>query len=153
MPRIARTDAIQSERRRRDNGSLDRLLNLRLAIPPEFKGDTEHEYRWINDENGRVHNLTVEDDWNICVRSDPEASDADKIRRQVGTKKNGEPLYAYLVRKRKDWYDEDKRARSKANNEREDALLSRPETDDPQAAATMYVAPGSSIKRRGAYAP
>ena len=153
MGRPARVDAIQSERRRRDTGTLDRMANLKLAIPAEFRNDTVHEYRWINDENDRVYSLTVEDDWNICQRADPEASDQDKYRRQVGTKTNGEPLYAYLVRKRKDWYDEDKRKASGANVAREDAMLKRPETDDPRAAGAMYVAPGSSITRRGAYAP
>jgi hypothetical protein len=152
MPRVARAEAIQTERRRRDDGNLDRARNMKLAIPPEFRDDTVHTYRWINDVNDRVHDLTVEDDWNICSRASPEATDADKYRRQVDTDKSGQPVYAFLVRKRKDWYEADKRKASERNNGREDALLQRPETDSPQAASTMYVGGGSSI-RRGAYAP
>lgn len=153
MPRGIRADAIKTERRRRRDDTLDRVNNLKLALPPEFREDKGHAYRWINDDGDRVYSLTKEDDWDICVREAPEGATEDQIRRQVGTKKNGEALYAYLVRKPIDLYEHDKQQNAAANIAREDAMLKRPETDDPKAAGAMYVAAGSSIKRRGAYAP
>jgi hypothetical protein len=150
MARVARAEAIQTERRRRSDATLDRVHQQKLAIPAEFRGDNDHEYRWINDENSRVYDLTVEDDWNICHSSRVEGSDDDRVRRQVGTKKTGEPLYAFLVRKRKDWYDADKREKAEKRAEAEQQLLKKPPTDNPQAGATVTA--GSSI-RRGPYAP
>jgi len=150
MGRPPRAQAIRTERRRRDHSTLDRVHNLKLAIPSEFRDDGDHEYRWINDDNDRVQSLTQEDDWDFCQSSTPEATDKDSVRRQVGTKKTGEPLYAYLVRKRKDWYDEDKRKGSERNNKTEQDLLRRPHQQD---GATAYVASGSSIRNRGGFAP
>jgi len=152
MPRQPRAEAIQQERRRRRPDTLDRVHDLKLAIPAEFRDDKDYEYRWINDVNDRVYSLTQEDDWDLCTRSDPEATDDNKYRRQVDTTKNGHPVYAYLVRKPKDWYDADKRAKAERLSKAEQALLKSPPTDNPQAAQTMYVPGGSSI-RRGAYAP
>lgn len=146
-----RAEAVQSERRRRRDDTLNRVHHLKLAIPAEFRDDKEHEYRWINDENSRVYDLTKEDDWDICTTSKPETSDDDRVRRPVGTK-DGKPLYAYLVRKPKAFYDEDKRRNAARVAGAEQELLTRPPTDNSQAAATNYVTPGSTIKR-GAYAP
>ncbi len=154
MPRGVRAEAIKDERRRRRPETLDRIHGLKLAIPAEFRDDQVHTYRWINDVNQRVTDLTKDDDWNICVPGGAEGSQEDGVRRVVETR-DGKPVYAYLARKRKDWYDADKKAASARNDAREDAFLKRPETDpsDPRASATLYVAKGSSIKRRGAYAP
>lgn len=151
MARQARAEAVAGERRRRSDDTLSRAHHLKLAIPAEFRDDKEHEYRWINDDNSRVYDLTVEDDWNICTIKGVEASDGDKVRRPVGAK-DGKPMYAYLVRKNKAWYDEDKRRNAALVAGAEQELLTKPPTDNSQAAATNYVTPGSSIKR-GAYAP
>lgn len=152
MPRGVRAEAIKTERRRRSADTLDRIHGLKLALPSWARDDKIHTYRWINDVNQRVHDLTVDDDWDMAVPPGAESSDEDKMRRVVETR-DGVPVYAYLVRKRKDWYEQDKREASARNIEREDALLKQPETDNPRAAKHMYVTPGSSIKRRGAYAP
>lgn len=151
MARQARAAAVQTERRRRRDDTLNRVHHLKLAIPAEFRDDKAHEYRWINDDNSRVHDLTVEDDWDICKLTGVEASEQDRVRRPVGSI-DGRPLYAYLVRKPKELYDEDKRRDAAIVAGKEQELLSSPPTDGSPASATNYVAPGSSIKR-GAYAP
>lgn len=152
MPRPARAAAVQVERRRRRDDTVDRVHARKLVLPAEFRDDPDYEYRWINDENDRVYSLTVEDDWDICTSSNPEASDDARVRRQVGTKKTGEALYAFLVRKPKEFYEEDRRKRTAAVSAAEQQMLTSPPTDNPSAAANSYVASGSSI-RRGAYAP
>lgn len=151
MPRQPRAEAVQTERRRRRDDTVDRVHQRKLAIPAEFRDDKDHEYRWINDVNDRVHALTVEDDWDICRSSRAEGGADDRVRRTVG-KDDGQPIHAYLVRKRKDWFEDDARKRAAAVSGSEQHLLTKPPTDDPSAQATMYVAEGSSI-RRGAYAP
>lgn len=153
MSREPRNETIRNERRRRADANLDRMASLKLAIPPEFKNDPVYDYRWINDDGDRVYSLTVQDDWDVCRLANGPASPEKDVRRPVGVKKDGSQMDAILVRKRKDWIAEDRAARSTANADREQALISRPETNDPQAGANTYVASGSSIKRRGAYAP
>lgn len=152
MPRGIRAEAIQGERRRRRDADLDKTHHMKLALPAEFANDKEHAYYWANDDNSRIEDLTVRDDWDICTLSDHEASDGDKVRRQVGTKKTGEALYAYLLRKPMDYYEEDKRKGAERIAKSEQDLVSQVPGNIPQA-TNAYVASGSSIKRRGAYAP
>jgi hypothetical protein len=128
------------------------MHHQKLALPAEFRDDPNYAYRWINDDNSRVYDLTVEDDWDICTLKGTEAGDDDKVRRPVGTKKNGDPLYAYLVRKKKEYFDEDKRREAARVAGEEQQLLVRPPTDGSPDSATNYVTAGSSIKR-GTYAP
>lgn len=151
MARQARAAAVKVERRRRRDDTLNRVHHLKLALPAQFRDDKAHEYRWINDDNSRVYDLTVEDDWDICTLAGAEASEEDKIRRPVGSK-DGKPLYAYLVRKPKEFYDEDKRRDAARVAGAEQGLLTTPPSDNSPAAETNYVTPGSTIKR-GAYAP
>lgn len=98
----------RQRRRRRDDLGHGRLQNLSIA------GDLDpnYEYRWINDEPGRVHNLTVRDDWDR-VTEDMLNGPKSERDRQVGSgleriveKASGKR--AILVRKRKDYYLEDK---------------------------------------------
>lgn len=152
MPRGVRAEAIQGERRRRRDMTLSREHHLKLALPAEVADDKEHAYYWANDENSRIADLTIRDDWDHVSLKGHEASDEDRVRRQVGTKKTGEPLYAYLLRKPMEYYQEDKRRGAEQNAEAEQKLLTQAPGDIPQSAGA-YVAPGSSIRRRGAYAP
>lgn len=147
-PRQPRAEAVQTERRRRNDGDLNKALHLKLAIPGHLRDDTTQVYRWINDENSRVRDLTVEDDWNICRTEDGR----EQISKVVGTKKDGSPLTAYLVGKRKDWFEEDRRQKSAHVAKAEKELFQAPPTDSADAAAHSYVAPGSSI-RQGPYTP
>lgn len=146
MPRQARAEVVQTERRRRTDDTLNRVFHLKLAIPAHLRDDKEHEYRWINDDNNRINDLTVEDDWNIC-----DDKGGGQISKVVGTK-DGKPLVAFLARKKKEFYDEDKRREAARVAGQEQEMLRAPPTDGSQASATNYVASGSSIKR-GAYAP
>jgi hypothetical protein len=152
MPRGIRAEAIQGERRRRRDADLDKTHHMKLALPAEFANDKEHAYYWANDDNSRIEDLTVRDDWDICTLSGHEAGEGDKVRRQVGTKKTGEALYAYLLRKPMDYYEEDKRKGAERIAKSEQELVSQVPGNIPQA-TNAYVASGSSIKRRGAYAP
>lgn len=151
MGRPARTEAIQAERRRRRDDTVDRTHQAKLAIPAEFRDDKTHSYRWINDVNDRVHDLTVRDDWDVCRLSRPGVTAEDEVRRVVD-RRDGHPVYAYLVRKPIEYYEADKRRNADAVATRERALIAAPATDTPQAASTMYVGSGSSVKR-GTYAP
>ena len=107
----SRMDEMRAERReRKGRGEEMTGRGRRLAIPPQFKDDKENEYRWINDDKSRVWDLTNQDYWEKVEADDSEAV-GHSVRRQVGTKKNGDALYAHLVRKPKEFCDEDRAAK------------------------------------------
>lgn len=154
MPREARTTAIQGERRRRKADTLDRLHGRKLNLPPECRDDPENEYYWANDTDDRIYSLTKEDDYDHVTRSNPESSEEEKVRRPVGTKESGEPLYAYLLKKPKAFADEDRAEKLAAIDQREQGMIRSPKTapEDTRSDDVSYVVKGNSIKR-GAYTP
>lgn len=103
-----RVQEERSARRRRRDMGLNRLNVLDVAA--ELK-DPNYTYRWINDTPGRVQQLTQQDDWDVVKesefnqRSDKEKSVGDNMERVVD-KTTG--ARAILVKKRKDYYEEDK---------------------------------------------
>lgn len=154
MSRTPRAEAIQGERRRRRADTLDRIHGRKLNIPPEFRDDPDHDYYWANDDNSRIYDLTVEDDYDHVTMSRPEASEEEKVRRPVGTKATGEPMYAYLLRKPKVFVEEDRAKKLAAIDEREQGIMRSAKTapEDDRPADVSYVARGNSIKR-GTYSP
>lgn len=102
-----RIEEERARRRRREDITTGRLRNL--AIDGDL--DSRYEYRWINDDPGRVHNLTVRDDWDIVTtemlgaRSEKDKGVGSNVERIVG-KTDGKR--GVLVRKLKDYYVADK---------------------------------------------
>ncbi len=145
-PKVAarsRTEEVSSERRRR-GGALDGQ-RLRLAIPPNYEEDKANEYRWINDDKSRVFDLTKQDDWD---QVQAEGDGVHSVRRQVGTKANGEPLFAHLVRKPKEYCEADRAEKQKALAETMNQLASgkRGDPADLGGGQTGYVAADASIR-------
>jgi len=84
---------------------------------PEIQG---YMTRWANDDGVRIQALTEQDDYDFVLKSEisNEVGDPDiegnsdmgsQVRRIVGTKENGEPLYAYLLKIRKEFYEENQK--------------------------------------------
>lgn len=136
--RPSRVEAERAQRRRREDMTDNRLRNLAIA----GKLDPEYTYRFINDEPGRVHKLTVLDDWDVVNSSDLETNPKDKgvgsqVERVVD-RRSGQR--AILVRKRKDFYEADK-AKEQA------------QIDDIERSIKQGAAPGSEALREGGYVP
>ena len=109
--------------RRRDKAKIDGTRFKLYA--PEIKG---HMTRWVNDLNNRVHMLTNFDDWDFVGKDEisdhdgrvivgdpsvtPELAVGDRVGRIVG-QVEGKPLYAYLLKKRKEFYDADQAEKEK----------------------------------------
>lgn len=112
---MSRAEAISQERRRRNTNALAGHRQ-RLAIREEL--DPDFTYRWVNDDGTRMHDLTVNDDWEIVenrsgtMKPDGTGMGAE-VAVPVGRGENGRPLRAVLLRKRKDWYDDDERAKQR----------------------------------------
>lgn len=98
----------RARRRRRDDLGMTR--HRQLAVDSS-KFDSRYTYRIVNDEPGRIHALTVNDDWDIVTHSAlGERGDKEKgagsnvefvVDRQSGKR-------AVLVRKPLEYYKEDK---------------------------------------------
>lgn len=127
-----RAEATRRERRRRqsDGGALQ---GQKLHVPAHLLRN-DMEYRWLNDTaNGRVQSKTVYDDWDV-VQEQVTGGQGEEapVRRIVGTHKNGEPMYAVLCAKPKEFYEEDK----KTEQDRLDARDQQLRRAAPSGAAT-----------------
>lgn len=71
--RPPRAAAEQTERRRRQPGSLNRMVTSALSIPEECK-DPDYHYHWVNDVRGRVQGLTTQDDYDVVTVDELEAN-------------------------------------------------------------------------------
>lgn len=146
-----RNEQIKTERRRRNTGALGGRRQ-RLWVD-ETKLDREkYEYRFVNDDaTGRLHQLTVQDDWEIVPDRDgevkPDGSDLGARASTIaGVQANGAPLRSVLCRKLKTYYEDDQREKSRAIDEKEASLKSG--AVPGAGGAGMYVpAGGISIDR------
>jgi hypothetical protein len=72
--------------------------------------------RWVNDVGDRINDFEragyrfAEDD---AVRESAQGDQvAKRIRKVVGTQENGEPMHAYLMEQKQEFYDEDQAAKN-----------------------------------------
>jgi hypothetical protein len=139
MARIARSEEVALERRRRQPGSLDRMDQLTLVVPDEVKeANPDHEFRFVVDNPRRMHGLTVKDDWD---KVDGVAAIPD------GIDKHGNQINMVLVKKRKEFCEADRREKLLARHEQTKQLERAPITDpqDTRSADVSYVPAGNSI--------
>jgi hypothetical protein len=118
MSNVSENKRASDEQGRRRRRSSDFNGNyMRLGVDENLK-DPAYEYRWINDDRSRLEARTKQDDWDfvddpaILADSDKNEKTDTRIRRVVGQSQGGAPMYAYLCRKRKEWCDEDRRAKA-----------------------------------------
>ena len=122
MSRASRAEEVQTERRRRPSGP-NQLAGLKLSVPAELL-DPNFQHRWANENDRRLNDLTQHDDYDFVmdpgkVKTDGEGTPVTKI---VGTKPDGSPLKAYLIRKPKKYYDADRKEALKPIAETEDQI-------------------------------
>lgn len=132
-PVSRRIEEERTRRRRREDITFGRMRNL--AIEGDL--DPRYVYRWINDSPGRIHNLTKRDDWDVVTtdmlqdRHEKDRGVGSNVER-IASKSDG--MRCVLVRKLKDYYNEDK-AREQSALDEIDAALKRGETRSPEGLA------------------
>jgi len=109
--RPPRQEAVKKVRRRRDDLGIER--NQRLNVPESWK-DPKFHYHWINETPGRIMNKTEQDDYDIVTEEEIRGEklgdgEGTQVKRAVGTGADGQWQYAYLCRKPKEYYEEDKK--------------------------------------------
>ncbi len=130
--RPPRVQQVAEGRRRRKAGTLDRMAQFKLdCIDPEALDLKNYVYYWGNDENGNLRNMTQNDDYDFVTEDelgtnfDPDMADSEskgRVRMLVGNQKSGAPLYAYLTKKRRSFWEADNAAMVSA---REDMMAGR----------------------------
>lgn len=134
----ARIEAERKERRRRDDGTLDRINRLTLHIPEDVEakyGET-HKFRWTNDEGNRMYAKTQLDDWDKVEGVEPIP---------VGTDPAGKPILAHLCKKPKGFCEEDLKKAQDEILEMEKGLLqaNRDASSKVDLPSTAYVPDGA----------
>jgi hypothetical protein len=139
----ARVEAEKKQRRRRSDTS--ELRNLKLHVPKDYL-DPKFSYRFVNDSPGRIQQMTQYDDWEIVQQSDENVP----TRRHAGKDGSGQARTAILLRKPKEFFEEDKARKKAAIDEREEGLR-RGVTGDPGGLSgpNAYVPGGSNTITRG----
>jgi hypothetical protein len=144
MSRATRAEETAQERRRRSPGTLDRMAQLKLAVPDSVREENkDYALRWINDEGNRMHFMTVQDDWDVIDGVQPVP---------VGTDAEGKPVLARLCRKPMKFWEEDQKAKTDALKEQEAGLMrGQRDNTDELPSDVSYVPKGNSIT--SGYAP
>lgn len=108
-----RADETRRERRRRDDGDMDGMAHLKLAIPREIQEQGARE--------GKVFRYFLETNVPGAY-----ANDWDKVEGAADVLANpmaGEQARLVLCSKYKDWHDADQRKDEQMLSDREDALM------------------------------
>jgi hypothetical protein len=116
--RQTRQEEVRTERRRRNDASLDGRQALKLAIPKAVEEQLTAQGRtprWVNDVGSRMHDLTVNDDWDKVEGVEP--------RDVVIDRKTGTTTKAYLLSKRSDFIAEDRKVKDANRRHQEDGML------------------------------
>lgn len=115
-----------NEQRRRRSDDYNGFF-LRLGIDDYFK-NPDYVFRWFNDDRGKLEDRTTRDDWDFVtddrlVNGSRENGVDTRVRRQVGSRSDGMPMYAYLCRKLKSYQDEDEARKSDARRARKEDMV------------------------------
>jgi hypothetical protein len=145
-----RADQEKTERRRQRGNTV--LPGLKLSVREELLDRKNFTYRWINDNGGRIEDLTVADDYDL-VRDpkkeikDDNGNEGALVSKIVGTTENNQPIRAFLARKPKQFYDADHKEKMAAlDRQMADIKRGRPQ-EAQQLGTNSYVPQGGiSIK-------
>lgn len=134
---MAREQQIKQQRRRRNSDALQGKRR-RLTVN-ESKLDRENfEYRFANDTDDRLHQLTVDDDWEVVTdRSGETKDDATGMGSTVSMRAGG-GVETILLRKPKQFY-------------KDDYAASQRRIDDLEASLEKGAVPGGD--QDGTYSP
>lgn len=122
----------QNTRRSRDNTEqrAERvplgIKRSKLAVKDQ---DPAYQYRWVNDVGGRVldaqnggYELVTDATVGEGDIANRNASAGNRVSRVVGTTDRGNAITAYLMRIRKEWYNQDQDAKKRQLDEIDAAL-------------------------------
>jgi hypothetical protein len=162
--------AQREAKERRQRSAMDESRLTRLEVPADAK-DREFEYRWVNDETaGRIQNMMSRDWVNVTGDDLEEAVEANRgtpyfgdkdtdmganVSRIVGQNPDGSPKRAFLMAKKKEFYEEDQR-RKEADLDEIDQQIKRGPVQDAAGLSQSeggYVPGGRNTVTHGSKSP
>ncbi len=98
---------VRSRRRKQDVFS----HNKRLAMPTSLRNNPDYVFRWVNDTGSRISEALANDyDFANEAGEEVDRGSSESHKVHVGTQSSNEPMFAFLMRKRKEWHDKDKKS-------------------------------------------
>lgn len=125
-PKTQRSEQAQTQRRRRNTDALSGKRRRMYLNTAELDNE-KFVYRWANTDPGRIESLTQQDDWEVVQDRDGKikndvVGDGSKVSIVAGAGESGSPVQAVLLRKPKEFQDEDRQAKKRRIDEQEAAL-------------------------------
>lgn len=90
-------------------------LGVNLSIPG-------HYLYWCNDIENQIEEARAGGYEFVIPKEIGEVREDSQVRRLVGTKKDGSPLYAYLLKIKQEWHEEDKAQLAEIDDQFERAI-------------------------------
>ncbi len=142
-----RAEKVREERRRKPGAVL--MSGIKLGVDQSLL-DPNFTHRWVNDKGNRVQQLEAAD-WDPvteAVKADSDGSGTVQTK-IVGTDA-GKPYSAILMRKRKDWFQADKKEAQKPLDETDEAIRRglNHQKDSPELAGSSYTPGGRNTISR-----
>ncbi len=138
--RPTRDQENRAERRRRDG--VDAGLRKRLWVDETRLDHKKYVYRWANDDDARVRELTQFDDYDVVP---PEEIDGSPTRHQFAAGENNTLRGAVLLRKPKEFDEEDRAKKERRKDaDMESLRVGRPAQDKDD---------GGGLSEQHAYVP
>lgn len=126
-PKPAKPETTVERQRRVPMGGFRR----KLSIAPDLK-EQGFQYRWVNDVPGRLDDfknagyefvtkekVPVVGEDGVVIREGVDS----RMSQMVGVNRDNSPMYAYLMRQRKEYYDEDQKAKEADIKAKESSIL------------------------------
>lgn len=115
-----------------------------------------YQMRWVNDTAGRLNEFreagyeyvektpeTILGEGDVSQRGSVD----HRIRARVGVGEDGHPVYAFLMKQRQEWYDEDQRAKQEPVDELEKTMMRGREADGSMPDGRYIPSVGPKISR------
>lgn len=122
----SRAEETQAARRKRTNDVTQDPTLRRFGVTDDFIDTEKYYYFAAVDDKTRLLELTKDDDYDFITDKGAKADKPDAagvLRYQSGVKLDGSPQYTYLLRKPKQFADEDRAKKVAKNAAEERALL------------------------------
>lgn len=83
------------------------IPRAKLTVSNQIQGFHLH---WVNDEGGRIYQAQQGGYELVTPQEVGDESTETSVKRLVGKQEDGSGLFAYLMKIRQDWYEEDQKA-------------------------------------------
>jgi len=131
-------------RRKRESHGMARY---RLSVPQGIPG---YYIRWCNDD-GREIEWRLQSDYAFVEPNEVGLSDVteSKVKRLVGVKENGDPLFAFLMKIRSEWRSEDEKEESESQARIEQQIKGGTISNPGEDTSTRYIPKGGISLKHG----